>query len=232
MGNIVDTHADKSIIHTVRGDQGEMVKLGNDGATPQKITNDEIARFALAIYKHSWFFSLRRGLSIRFSSDLNGSGTQGLFIKKEKEETGPPYLIDVVFTQTFTKDCEFLYEADLWMDGRKDYEPGQNKGKHRFRARSAAMQIDWIGDEAQQWRLDIERLSRSPDTLTGWIADDLEMLVICQSCSVSYFLGRKPAILTNNDLQRHVSAGLSLEDLKIRLKCSECGKRRAHVSVF
>ncbi len=114
------------------------------------------------------------------------------------------------------------------MDKGKDYEPTVNRGKHRFVANSAAIQIDWNSDETQQWRSDIERLSRSPDTLSGWIEDDLEMLVRCGS---GYFC-RKPAILTKNDLKRYVAAGLSLEDLKTRLKCTKCGKRGARVTVF
>lgn len=208
--------------------QGESVTLGSDGATPLEITCDDIARLALAMHEHSYFFSLRRGLSIRFSRDLNGSGIQGLYIKKEGDERDHPDLIQVIFQQTYKKDGEFLYEADLIMDRGKDYEPTVNKGKHRFVAQSAAMLIDWNSDEVQQWRLDIQRLSRSPETLAGWIADDLEMLVRCAS---GYFC-RKPAILTKDDLKRHVSAGLSLEDLKTRLKCSKCGKHNARVEVF
>ena len=69
----MDAHADKSIIRNVRVRQGESVTLGSDGATPQEITCDDIARLALAMHEHSYFFSLRRGLNIRFSRDLNGS---------------------------------------------------------------------------------------------------------------------------------------------------------------
>lgn len=223
----MDTDADKSIICNVSVRQGETVKLVS-GRSTREITCDDIARLALAMHDHSYFFSLRRGLNIRFFRDLNGSGTQGLYIKKEDDETSPPDLIQVVFQQTYKKDGEFLYEADLIMDRGKDYEPTVNKGKHRFVAHSAEMQIDWNSDEVRQWRLDIERLSRSPETLAGWIADDLEMLVRCAS---GYFC-RKPAILTKNDLRQQVSAGLSLEDLKTRLKCSKCGKRGALVMPF
>lgn len=208
--------------------QGETVKLGDDGANPQEITCDDIARLALAMHDHSYFFSLCRGLSVRFSRDLNGSGTQGLYITKKSNETDPPNLIQVVFNQTYKEDGEFLYEADLIMDRGKDYEPTVNKGKHRFVAQSAAMQIDWNSDETQQWRLDIERLSKSPDTLSGWIEGGLEMLVRCDS---GYFC-RKPAILTTNDLKQYIAAGLSLEDLKTRLKCSKCCKRGARITVF
>lgn len=228
MGGIMDAHADKPIIPNVLLRQGETVKLGDDAANPQEISCGDIAKLALAMHDHSYFFSLCRGLSIRFSRDLNGSGTQGLFITKESNEADPPNLIQVLFRQTYDKDGEFLYEADLIMDRGKDYEPTVNKGKHRFMAEAAAMEIDWNSVETQQWRLDIERLSKSPETLTGWIEDDLEMLVRCDS---GYFC-RKPAILTKNDLEQYIAAGLSLEDLKTRLKCSKCGQRRARITAF
>ncbi len=227
MGNIMDAHADKPIIRDVRLRQGETIKLTNDGPTLQEITCDDIARLALAMHDHSYFFSLRRGLSFRFSRDLNGSGTQSLYFKRS-DETNPPHLIEVFFDYTYKKDGKLLYEADLIMDYGKDYEPTINKGKHRFVVESATMQIDWNSDETRQWRSDIDRLSRSPETLTGWIEDDLEMLVSCGS----RFFCRKPVILTKNDLRRHVAAGLSLEDLTARLKCSKCGKREARIMAF
>ncbi|WP_429128638.1 hypothetical protein [Aeromonas media] len=223
----MDAHADEPIIRNVRVRQGETIKLSNDGAILQEITCDDIARLALAMHDHSYFFALRRGLRIRFSRDLNGSGIQGLYITKENNETNSPNLIQVIFDYTYGENGEFLYEADLIMDQGKDYEPTVNKGKHRFVAKWVELEIDWNSGEIQQWRSDIERLSRSPDTLTGWIEDDLEMLVSCSGYSC-----RKPAILTINELKQHVASGLSLEDLKTRLKCSKCGKRGARVTVF
>lgn len=224
----MNTHPDQPIIRNVRVLQGESIKVQDDGHILREVTCDEIARLALAMHNHMYFFSFRRGLSIRFSRDLNGSGTQGLYITRESDERNPPHLIQVFFDYTYQKDSEFLYEADLIMDKGKDYEPTINKGKHRFVANSAAIQIDWNSDETQQWRSDIKRLSRSPDTLADWIGDDLEMLVRCGSG----FFCRKPVILTKETLKRYAAAGLCLQDLKTRLTCSKCGKRQARVSVF
>lgn len=107
----MDAYADKPIIRDMRVRQGETIKLPNDGPTMQEITCDDIARLALAMHDHSYFFSLCRGLSIRFSRDLNGSGTQGLYITKKSDETNPPHLIQVFFDYTYEKDGEFLYES-------------------------------------------------------------------------------------------------------------------------
>jgi hypothetical protein len=186
---------------------------------------NDIAKFALAMHAHSYFFSVRRHLNINFSRDLNGSGIQGLFIKKQSDEMD---LIQVIFDCAYSKDVDFLYEADLITDQRKDYEPTVNRGKHRFVAKRAELKIDWNSDEIHQWRSDIERLTRSHATLEDWIKNDSEMLVRCGSG----FFCRKPAILTLKDLKRYVEMGITLEDLKTRLKCSKCGKRTANVTVF
>ncbi|MBP7818248.1 MAG: hypothetical protein KA085_19180 [Phenylobacterium sp.] len=221
----MDTRADKPVIRNVRVGQGETIKL-NDGPSPQEISCDDIAKLALAMHDHTYFFSLRRGLSIRFSRDLNGSGTQGLYITRESDEAASK-LIVVIFEPRSKNDDNFLYEADLLMDGRKDYDPTINRGKCGFVACMAETRIDWNSDETVQWRSDIDRLSRSPNTLTGWIEADLEMLV---RCGTRYCY--QNAILTRSDLTRHVAAGLSLEDLKTRLKCTKCGTRGARVMAF
>lgn len=189
---------------------------------------DDIANFALAIHHYSYFFSRRRNLGISFSRDINGSGVQLLEITRKSDEAYPPPLIAVFFRPTYAKDGQFLYEADLIMDQGKDYEPTVNRGKHRFVAESANIQIDWNSAETLQWRCDIDRLSKSPDTLTAWIDADLEMLVNC----VDGFMCGGSAVLTRSDLTRHLATGLSLEDLKTKLTCSKCGKRQARVLVF
>ena len=187
----------------------------------------DIARLALAMHDHSHFFSIRRGLSFSFNRDLNGGGMQSLEIKKA-DKTNPQYLIQIYFDVPYANNRELLYEADLIMDRRKDYEPSVNKGKHWFAAESANMFIDWNGDEIRQWRSDVDRLSRTPETLSGWIESDLEMIVSCSS----KFPCRRPAILDRNDLKQHVVVGLSLQDLKARFRCSKCGKREARVKAF
>lgn len=219
----MDPQADKPKTCNLRLRRGETIKLPDDRNILREVTCDDIASLALAIHDRRFFFRLHRGLKIRFSRDLNGSGTQGLSIARIREEGKPLSVIDVVFSPTY-KDGEFLYEADLIMDKGKDYEPTVNKGRHRFVTKSAFMGIEWGSYEIGLWRSDIDRLSEPPDSLTGWIEAGLEMLV---GCGAFYCHGS--VILTRSDLSRHVAAGLSLEELKTRLKCSKCGKRQAIV---
>ena len=197
--------------------------MGEHADTPNNL--NEIARFALAMYDHGYFFSVRRDLSIYFVRDMNGGGMQGLFIKKRSDEKDS---IQVVFDYTYSNDDDFLYEADLWTDQQKDYEPTLNRGKHRFKAYRFELEISLDSDEIHQWQSDIERLTRTHETLDDWLKSDSEMLVRCAS---TYFC-RKPVILTLNDLKQYVAMGVTLEDLKARLKCSKCGKRGARIAVF
>lgn len=216
--------ADTSMIHLR---QGEILKVPDGGRGQQEVTCDDLARLALAIHDHRYFFSLRRGLDIRFSRDLNGSGTQALYVRRKSGSEGSPPLMECGFDRAYGKDDQVLYEADLIMDQRKDYEPALNRGQHPFAARSATLRAEWFSDEIKQYRSDIERLSRTPDTLRRWIDDGLEMQV---NCSLAHC--RKPTILENADLERYHAAGLSLDDLKSRLKCSKCGRRGAELRVF
>lgn len=123
----MDARAGKPIISAVSVRQGETIKLPSVGPNLQEIAYDDIAELALAMHYRSYFFSLRRGLDITFSQDLNGGGMQVLYIKRNNE-LGSPYLVQVFFDYTYAKDGEFLYEADLIMDQRKDYEPTVNMG--------------------------------------------------------------------------------------------------------
>lgn len=216
--------ADKLIIRSVRLRQGETLKVQSDGPIQYEVSCNDIAKLALAMHAHSPFFWLRRGLNIRFSRDLNGSGTQGLYISRETRDTKPSYLIQSFFRQTYSKEGEFLYEADLIMDQRKDYEPTVNKGKHRFVAECVDIQIEWHSNEVRQWQADLDRISKVPGTLSDWVEADLEMLVRC----VGGFC-RGHAILTKSDLTRYAATGLKLEDLKARLRCSKCGSRGARL---
>ena len=208
----------------VRQEGGRFIMT--NGNTRQEGGDDDIARLALAMHDNSYFFLSRRGLAIRFCRDFNGSGDQLLEITRENGQK--PHLIRVYFTPTHRGDDSFLYEADLIKDHGKDYEPTINQGKHRFVARSAGLNIDWGSEEVQHWRYDVERLSKTPDTLAGWVEADLQMLVRCRQ---GYTCFHK-TILTNSDLAAYVTANVSLEELKARLKCSKCGKRQPLVRVF
>lgn len=189
----------------------------------------DIAKLAVAMREHGYFFALRRGIDVNFCADLNGSGTQGIFIRKKSFNAYEPSFIEVIFEPTHKSDDSFLYEEDLTTDQRKDYEPSINRGKHRFVARRAKLNLDWNSNEIHQWRLDIERLTKPHNTLNDWLKNDSEIMII-HRCGGYRF--REPVILSQRDIKQYVASGLTLEDLKNRLKCSICGERNAKIKVF
>jgi len=200
-----------------------MIEITAQSAPPYDLNH--IARLALAMHSHSAFFSIHRNLYIKFSSDFNGSGRQCLYIKNEDDEASFEALIKVFFDPTYNED--FLYEADLFKDQDRDYLPTLNRGKHRFAAEVALLNIEWHSDEIQQWRSDVERLRITSDTLSYWTENNLDMRVSCTSLSC-----RPPSRLALDKLKQYVSAGMTLGDLKARFTCTRCGKREARISVF
>lgn len=206
--------------------RGESIDLRRADGVQQKASCEDIARLALAMDDKGHFFLLRRSLQIRFSRDINGSGMQALDVSRKGERDDFKYLLRVHFEPVHRDGETFLYEADLFRDQGKDYEPTVNHGKHRFGAQSVWLQIDWSSDEVAQWHSDIQRLSTpAPDSLEGWLESDLEMLV---KCKAGFICGWE-MVFTKDALARHFSTGTNLEDLKARLTCSKCGERNARI---
>jgi len=191
----------------------------------QEITCNDIGRLAWSIYKKGYFFARRRGLKFDYRRDINGSGEQLLEITREADDQ---IVFRVIFDVGYRGEESFIYEADLITDQRKDYMPSVNRGKHKFLATRAEMNVEWNGDEVEQWRADVARLSATPETLEGWVEAGQEMMVVC---AIGLMCGHS-VILTHNDLAAHVAAGLSLEDLQKRLTCTECRHRSARLTVF
>lgn len=64
--------------------------------------------------------------------------------------------------------------------------------------------------------------------IDDWLKNGSERLVHC----AFGFYCRKPAHLNLNALRRYIAMGITLEDLKIRVKCSKYGKRGTNITVF
>lgn len=194
--------------------------------SPPPFDLKHIARLALAMYEHGAFFSIHRNLAMTFCSDYNGGGNQYLYIEKKDLGPLPESLIKVYFKPTYSMD-DFLYEADLFTDQNRDYLPVINRGKHRFTAEVAMLNIEWYSEEIQQWRSDVERLRITSDTLSYWTENNLDMRISCASPSCRPF-----SRLALSKLREYLSTGMTLEALKARLTCTRCGKRGARISVF
>lgn len=192
------------------------------------ITCDDIARLAVAMHESRLFFIHRHGLKLDFCRDLNGSGTQALTITPSGLGKVPDWTLEAVFSPVNSGD--YIYQADLLVDGRKDYDPVMNRGKHGFRADRVHMRVsppdivsDWLVGNYLIWESELDKVQLPHSTLEEWVGNGFHMWVICQDV----FCHR--SVLPNDRLKEFADAGLSLEELNSKMRCTQCGKRGARV---
>lgn len=84
----------------------------------------------------------------------------------------------------------------------------------------------WIQGELIRLQKILDNLDKATQSLHLWAENGLNMRVFCASYSCRAL---NPAIIPNNQLLAHANNGLSLDDLKRRLKCKICGAHCSHV---
>ena len=219
---------DQNLSHTLTLKRDDEPLLIQSDPQPVPIACDNFARTAVSMYEGCLYFIHRQGLQFDFCRDLNGSGTQRLRIVRPSVSASPDWQVELIFSPVYSGDC--IYEADLLMDGRKDYDPTINKGKHGFQADSIRVETvrpdtiaDWLLDVYRTWQTDLDYLSLPHETLDDWVQNGFHMWAMCQTplCHRS--------VLSHDDLRRYADAGLSLDELRARMRCSRCGMRGARV---
>ena len=129
----------------------------------------------------------------------------------------------------------WIYEANLIMDGRKDYEPSVNHGKRKFCASSARINVfnpaellDWINNCYMPWQEQLYRCALPHGTLAEWVSSRTDMLVKCSNLECcSPFM-----VLPEKKLSEYLSSGLDLGALRSKLTCSFCRRREPDVFPF
>lgn len=198
-----------------------------------EITCRDIASVAWGIYSNSLSFQQRFGIVARYSDDFNGGGDQSLEIGKGEHVFFENYVIRVIYSRF--GEGNFVYEADLLMDGSKDYHPTRNLGKTQFFADRVFVDIadpddvlTWINESYVKWREHLTRICEPHSTLREWVDSHLDMAVKC----ADYTCNNEVRIIPNNDLKPYVTAGVTLEDLQNRLVCARCKRRRPRIAPF
>lgn len=184
----------------------------------EKISCRDVAKFALNILYNNEYFLLNRGIWANYRDDVNGGGTQIIYIERKNETTTREILMEIWCSSTFA-DENFLYEADKITDGHKDYHPTINQGKHRFDVERSRVYIDWGSDEAVQLRSDIAGFTSYPENLSGWLDEKIEMSV---KCSNEPFCCNNRKIVSKSLIEYYAAEGYGFEDFTKRLKCSKC----------
>ena len=184
----------------------------------EKISCRDVAKFALNVLYNNEYFLINRGIWANYRADVNGGGTQIIYIERKDGFSTREILMEIWCSSTFA-DENFLYEADKITDGHKDYHPTINQGKHRFDVERSRVYFDWSSDEAVQWRSEIMGFSMYPENLSDWLDEKLEMSV---RCSNKPFCCDNKNTVSKSLIEYYAAEGYSFEDFTKRLKCSKC----------
>lgn len=204
------------------------------GTTGQiEITCRDLALTAWGISKNSAFFRHKFDIQSRYNNDFNGGGNQLVEIGRDLTYGKKDCTLTAVFSSY--GGGKSIYEADLIMDGRKDYHPTKNHGKHKFGANAVVIYITdpeelltWVNDSYLPWKNELSRLSKPHSSLLEWVEAGLNMGVKC----ADFFCANEVKVIQNNDLKKYMISGVTLRGLTERFVCSKCGKRSPRVMPF
>lgn len=215
---------------TTRLNQSVFLK-GDTGSL--EISCRDFASTAWNIYQNSTFFQHKHDIGTWYRDDTNGGGDQLLEIFRNGSHTRENVFFIVSFSVTDGDD--WVYEADLKMDGRKDYHPTVNHGKRKFGGNSIKIYasdsnelLSWINENYLSWVDELSRISRPHSTLSEWVDSGLDMGVRCSD----FYCNNNLKVIPNSDLMEYLKFGLTMVQLMERLACSTCRKRHPRVSPF
>lgn len=196
----------------------------------KEISCQDFASLAWGMLSNSHSFLHRFSVQCSLNQDFNGSGMQKLEVCRVGVPSDEYPILSVLFEACW--EVGWIYEANLIMDGRKDYEPPINRGKHKFCVRSARINVynstgmlEFVNDNYIPWEEQLYRCGLPHATLAEWASSRVDMLIKCSNplCSSPY------KVLPTMKLQEFFSSGLDLSMLRTRLTCSVCRRNEPHV---
>lgn len=231
----------KKLIRLREGGARSLTARGKAGSTD--ITCRDLGSAAWGIYSNSQFFRFRFGVAAQYRNDLNGGGSQEVVVHRTRPEDDLSIfggivrdentILTVIFSHRRAED--WIYEASLLMDGRKDYEPVRNLGTAKFGVEQADIYmaepgeiLAWINGSYLPWTQELSRVCQPHATLSEWVESDLDMGIRCAERTCAN--GVK--VMANSALREHLASGATLETLRERLACTTCGRRRPRLAPF
>lgn len=217
--------------------------LATDGNDQLTITAHDVAWLAWGIKSNYLFFHERFKIGCNYRNDINGGGSQLIEVGKIKDGKNifrgssdyQNLLFSAFYEQQFRQE-EWIYEADLYMDGPKDYGPVINRGRKKFCVESIRIHVkghegllSWVNQISAPMTIELNRLSQPHANLEEWVSSGLDMIV---QCYPHPHYCPNVAIIPNNKLQEHLSSSITLERLKTIFVCSKCGRKRARLAPF
>lgn len=185
----------------------------------------ELAQMSMVFKENYLFFKKYHGIVVQYSSDTNGSGNQSCKFEVLDESGGLIFKCNMNFMPT--EKCEFIYEADLFTDQRKDYDPVINRGRRRFDVENLELTFygkrtmcDWVAEAYPIVKEHAELLGPVRADLISWTEVGLDMTVTCPN-----YPCRHISIIPNSNLMSYRSDGEVLASLRKKLTCWKCGYR-------
>lgn len=213
-------------------DSGSSIIIKGNGPVLE-IKCENMAFAFWSIYKNKNYFKHAFNLTAHHSEDIDGGGRQMLTLYKGdmvKNGEIQKFQVGVIFSPARTND--WLYEATLWQDGRKDYEPSRDMGKHKFSVSEVIIDVfssedllKWINESYFPWIQKLSRIFKPHSDLNEWVKSDLDMEVRCLSPNCANRIN----IFNKKYLSELIQSGVTLESLRKRLSCSKCGNRNAKI---
>lgn len=190
-----------------------------------RISGHDIAKTLWKASSYASGFLIKYGISARICADLDGGGRQGVFLYKNIPLNSDDMYSNNIAAATFgTRNTEnWIYEAVLWEDARKDYKPSINRGKHKFSAETVRILakddadiLQFINMHYLHWESYLGYAINTRSKISEWIDSKVDMIVKCTSCD-------HKAILSSKNL--YDRRKLDFLDFTKKLVCVKCGSK-------
>lgn len=199
------------------------------------------ADVAIRVAKYNGYLRRTQRITLRKSTDYDGYPFEDfheiLYNANDDYTTSDPQdlSINVVFQPTTGGD--FDYTAIAGRNTTTAYKRGRivDAKETRFKVHSAQIRRKeasadvWAQRELARLTEILDRLDQSTQSLRSWAEDGINMQVFCSTARCRW--GDK-AILSSEQLLIYANKGLSLDDLRKKLKCKKCGAQCSDIGTM
>lgn len=176
-------------------------------------------------------------MALHTSSDYDGSPLEDFYqirynVDNSHTISDDPF-ISIIFESTFDSDYDYTAMASrstrtAYKRGRP-LQPQETKFKiYRVILRRKAGEAEtWFKNELIRLKRIFDKLDETTSDLSNWAKSDINMRVFCPTRDCRSY--QNPAIIPPSQLLSYSNSGLSLENLKEKLKCKVCGARCCNI---
>ena len=138
-------------------------------------------------------------------------------------------VISIRFYSTLGDEYDYVAMASRTNKEGRDFGPEETRFRVSgvFLKRKEGDAEVWFQHELVRIQRILDDLDTATSNLSNWARSDVNMGVFCSTIGCQ--ANRSPAIIPPSQLLTYSNAGLSLDNLKERLKCKFCGARCCNI---